>query len=85
MPQLAVGQPGCGWVDGLGRAGTGAELLAWQQPWERLGHGSRDAPSTFVPGPEFGGTELLSGVMETGLCLQMELLARLSGSGRGLG
>lgn len=64
--------------------GTGADLAPWQQLWELLGCGTRDVPNTRVPGPQFAGEGAALGVMEAELCLQMELLARPLGSGKGL-
>lgn len=78
MPRPAVGQPLGGWVHG-----DQCQAPGLAEPQELLGRRAWDVPSTLVPGLEFGGTEVLLGVME--LCLQMELLAWPSGSGKGLG
>lgn len=79
---------GCpGWPWGSPRVGgcmgASAKLLAWQSHRSCLAAEPEMCQATLVPGLEFGGTELLLGVME--ICLQMELLAQPSGSGRGLG
>lgn len=79
MPRLAVGHPQCGWVGEQGRGQVPGLAVGTGTAWPQM------CQAPFCQGLNLGVTELFSGVMEAGLCLQMELLARPSGSGRGLG